>query len=206
MFIKQVFYGCVRYQEFLKVFNTILFKRHSAQTNRNDSHLYMIFAYISFFRLEELALDDYRRLVLSQDAVKMNVLLQFLFNAEGLREHVREEWMQHYDYSYIDDKIIGMVEKNLPNVADILRTVEKRATGKATSTAAALSASQGMNGDNEQTRFGETGGLSQSMGITSSQSMHQGASMAQDEDDVPKKAPTVPKPFNLTRPKPKVIP
>jgi len=101
----------------------------------------MIFAYISFFRLEELALDDYRRLVLSQDAVKMNVLLQFLFNAEGLREHVRDEWMAHYDYSYIDEKIIGMVEKNLPNVADILRTVEKRATGKSTSTAAALSAS-----------------------------------------------------------------
>lgn len=124
-----------------------MFKRHSAQTNRNDSHLYMIFAYISFFRLEELALDDYRRLVLSQDAVKMNVLLQFLFNAEGLREHVRDEWMAHYDYSYIDDKIIGMVEKNLPNVADILRTVEKRATGKSTSTAAALSASQGMGGD-----------------------------------------------------------
>ena len=38
-------------------------------------------------------------------------------------------------------KIIGMIEKNLPNVADILRTVEKRATGKATSTAAALTAS-----------------------------------------------------------------
>lgn len=167
----------------------------------------MIFAYVSFFRLEELALEDYRRLVLSQDAVKMNVLLQFLFNADGLREHVREEWMAHYDYSYIDDKIIGMVEKNLPNVADILRTVEKRATGKATSTAAALSASQGMAGQDEQTRFGETGGLSQSMGMTSSQSMHQaGASMIQEDDEAPKKAPTVPKPFNLTKPKPKVIP
>jgi len=63
-----------------------------------------------------------------------------------------------------------------------------------------------MGGD-DQTRFGETGGLSQSMGMTSSQSMHQaaGASMI-EEDEVPKKAPTVPKPFNLTRPKPKVIP
>ena len=94
----------------------------------------------------------------------MNVFLQFLFNAEGLREHVRDEWMSIYDYAYIDEKIIGMVEKNLPNVAEILRTVEKRATGKATSTAAALNASQngggtGTGGD-DQTRFGETGGLS----------------------------------------------
>jgi hypothetical protein len=170
--------------------------------------LYQIFGYLTFFRLEELALDDYRRLVLSQDAVKMNVFLQFLFNAESLRENVREEWMGIYDYAYIDEKIIGMVEKNLPNVADILRTVEKRATGKATSTMAALSASQQMaGGADEQTRFAETGGLSQSLGMTSSQSMLQaaGASMVED-DEPPKKAPTQLKPFNLTKPKPKVIP
>jgi hypothetical protein len=65
VFVKQVFYGCVRYQEFLKVFNTILFKKFSAQTNRNDNVLYQIFGYLTFFRLEELSLDDYRRLVLS---------------------------------------------------------------------------------------------------------------------------------------------
>ncbi len=112
-------------------------------------------------------MDDYRRLVLSQDAVKMNVFLQFLFNADGLRELVRTEWMNIYDYAYIDDKIIGMVEKNLPNVADILRTVEKRATGKTTATAAALNASAGE----ETTHFAETGGLSQSLGMTSSQSV-----------------------------------
>lgn len=120
----------------------MLFKRFSSSTNRNDNVLYQIFGYLTFFRLEELSQDDYRRLVLSQDAVKMNVFLQFLFNADALRDHVREEWMSIYDYAYIDEKIIGMVEKNLPNVADVLRTVEKRATGKATSTAAALSASQ----------------------------------------------------------------
>ena len=70
-----MFYGCVRYQEFLKVFNGVLFKRHSSSTNRNDNVLYQIFGYLTFFRLEELALDDYRRLVLSQDAVKMNAFL-----------------------------------------------------------------------------------------------------------------------------------
>ena len=42
--------------------------------------------------------------------------------------------MTLYDFTYIDDKIIGGVEKNLPNVAEILKTIEKRATGKAVST------------------------------------------------------------------------
>lgn len=63
----------------------------------------------------------------------MHVFLQFLFNADSLRDNVRSEWMNLYDFTYIDDKIIGTVEKNLPNVTDILKTVEKRATGKTVS-------------------------------------------------------------------------
>jgi hypothetical protein len=65
--------------------------------------------------------------------------------------------MALYDFSYIDDKIIGGVEKNLPNVADILKKVELRATGKAVSS---ISMSEAAGLGNEQTRFGETGGLS----------------------------------------------
>ena len=117
----------------------------------------MIFGYLTFFRLEELAIEDYRKLCLSQDAVKMNVFLQFAFNTENLRQHVRDEWMTLYDFTYIDDKIIGGIEKNLPNVSDILRKVEKRATGKTTSTLS-MSVDGGAAGD--QTRFSETGGLS----------------------------------------------
>ena len=64
--------------------------------------------------------------------------------------------MALYDFSYIDEKIIGGIEKNLPNVSDILRKIEKRATGKTTST---LSMSEA-----DQTRFSETGGLSRMSG------------------------------------------
>ncbi len=155
---------------------------HSATTNRNDSALYCIFAYISFFRLDELAIEDYRKLVLSQDAVKMNIFLQFLFNADNLRNNVRTAWMELYDFTYIDEKVIGGVEKNLPNVADILATVEKRATGKATSTLSMTS--QG----------GEEGKLSETA-----------MSLTMQNEQAPKK-PTEPAPFNLTKPKPKVVP
>ena len=41
--------------------------------------------------------------------------------------------MTVYDFTYIDEKIIGGVEKNLPAVADIIKYIEKRATGKVTS-------------------------------------------------------------------------
>lgn len=50
--------------------------------------------------------------------------------------------MELYDFSYIDEKIIGGIEKNLPNVGDILRIVERKATGKVTTNLSASGVSQ----------------------------------------------------------------
>ena len=111
----------------------MFFEKNSGSTNRNDNILYQIFAYLSFFRLDELSPADYRKLVMSQEAQKMHVFMQFAFNAETLREWLREPWMSLYDFSYIDEKIIGGVERNLPAVAEIIKSVERRATGKVTS-------------------------------------------------------------------------
>ena len=72
----------------------------------------------------------------------MHVLLQFIFDSEKLREAVREPWMEIYDFQYIDDKIIGGIEKNLPNVSDILRIIEKKATGKVSSALSQSAVSQ----------------------------------------------------------------
>jgi len=63
----------------------------------------------------------------------MNTFLTFAMNSDTLKNHLREPWMSCYDFDYIDNKIIGGVEKNLPAIADIMRYVEKKATGKVTS-------------------------------------------------------------------------
>ena len=134
-FIKQVFYGCVRYQDFLKVFIKKFYERNPVGTNRNDQVLYQVFSYMIFFRLEELAHEDLRKLIMSQDAIKMHTFLQFIFNTDELRENgIRDGWMELYDFQYIDDKILGGLEKNLANLTTILAQVEKKATGKVTST------------------------------------------------------------------------
>lgn len=93
---------------------------------------------------------------MSQEPNKMHVLLQFIFDSEKLREAVREPWMEIYDFQYIDDKIIGGIEKNLPNVSDILRIVEKKATGKVTSalSQSAVSQSDAMSETQSQKTMG----------------------------------------------------
>lgn len=64
MFIKQVFYGVLRREEFLKIFTESLFKSKPSSTERKDETLFHIFAYLTIFRLHELPLDDYKQLVL----------------------------------------------------------------------------------------------------------------------------------------------
>lgn len=63
MFIKQVFYGVLRYADFLKVFTDNLFHYNKSSTERKDETLYQIFAYLSIFRLDELPSDDYKLLI-----------------------------------------------------------------------------------------------------------------------------------------------
>ena len=114
-----------------------------------------------------------------------------------MRDHVRELWMELYDFSYIDEKIIGGIEKNLPNVGDILRIVERKATGKVTTNLSASGISQSNMSD------------SQSMGTTQGgrQSAMSGTGIGQlEEGEIATKPVTQQKPFNLTKPKPKVIP
>ena len=112
---------------------------------------------MSFFRLDELSPADYRKLVISQEATKMHAFMQFAFNAEYLKEYLREPWSAIYDSQYIDEKIIGGVERNLPAVADIIKNVEKRATGKVSS---ALSVSSRQDGasDRTESRMSASGG------------------------------------------------
>lgn len=128
--------------------------------------------------------------------------MQFAFNADLLRECLREEWMTLYDYQYIDDKIINGVERNLPSVANILTQVEKRATGKITTALSIASSQQHA----ESTQMDET-----------ETKMSKGESLMMDtaKDKVeevlsdggePVKKVTEFKPFNLTKAKPKMIP
>jgi len=95
--------------------------------------------------------------------------------------------MEVFDFTYIDDKIIGGVEKNLPSIAEIVAIVEKRATGKVSSKlsksfAAVVESQEGLENTSQSK-------LSQML-----------------QDEPPKKQPTVPKPFNITKIKPKVLP
>ena len=102
--------------------------------------------------------------------------------------------MQNYDFQYIDTQIIGGIEKNLPSVLPVMQQIERKATGK-------VGMSMSMS----------TGGLQNDDAVSRASGdqpkLNASASMPPQEDSVaPVKLCTIPKPFNLTKPKPKMMP
>ena len=64
MFIKQVYFGVLRYREFLKEFTEYLFISKPSSTERKDDILYQIILYLTIFRINELPIDDYKSIIL----------------------------------------------------------------------------------------------------------------------------------------------
>lgn len=120
----------IRYEEFLRILTNALFSSSPGTTNRNDATLYFIFGYIIVFRLDELPLSEFKKMVNEQNPVKMNVFLQFLFDITKLEMFVKPGWIEIYDPDYIANTVIGGIEGHLPLVKDLLMAVSSRATEK----------------------------------------------------------------------------
>lgn len=60
--------------------------------------------------------------------------------------------MSCFDFEFIDNKVIGGVDKNLPAIQPLINAIERKATGKVT---AQLSQSSSVAGDGDS-QFGNT--------------------------------------------------
>lgn len=131
LFLQQVFYGVNRYRDLLKRLNKAIFRVNATSTNSNDSYPFMIISYLVIFRVDELGPKNFKRLIETQEPLKMHVLLQFLLNEETLNEHVRDLWCEIYDFQFVE----GIISRNAARAlefADLLDLLSNRATGHGT--------------------------------------------------------------------------
>ena len=64
MFIKQIFFGVLRYKNFLKIFTDELLLSKSSNIDYHDEKLLYIIIYITIFRFDELSLEDYKSIIM----------------------------------------------------------------------------------------------------------------------------------------------
>jgi hypothetical protein len=64
MFIKQIFFGVLRYKKFLQIFTDVFFTFSAHTKNSKDEIIYFIIIYITIFRFDEIPFKDYKSLLL----------------------------------------------------------------------------------------------------------------------------------------------
>ena len=131
VFMKQVFYGCERYRGFLKVSNNAIFTRFSGSTNRkNDGTFFALFTYLICFRMDELPFNEFKKIVVCQDQVKMNVLFSFIFDLEQLSASVFPLWQEHLELDYLENKLFPKLNERKQKCDELIGKVSESATGK----------------------------------------------------------------------------
>lgn len=143
-FVQQVMYGCLRYKKMLKIFLSSLYFKHSGETQRADYSLYTVIAYIALCRLHELGFAEFRNLVLSQEYLKMSVLLKFLFSEEIVMQWLRPEWLKLYEPTFVDEQLIGKLLVFIPSVEQLLKVLEGRMASEAAKKEAELEAAKAL--------------------------------------------------------------
>eukprot|EP00931_Biecheleriopsis_adriatica_P044804 TRINITY_DN25666_c0_g1_i1.p1 TRINITY_DN25666_c0_g1~~TRINITY_DN25666_c0_g1_i1.p1 ORF type:complete len:801 (-),score=218.62 TRINITY_DN25666_c0_g1_i1:123-2450(-) len=130
-FIHQVFYGCQRYQKFLKLLVTSFMYAYPAKALRDEQTLYKILSYLLFFRYEDLGEEEFETFINCGhgSATAILALMQFNLDQEMLEKWVKVEWCKHYDSDYIERDIIGKVQSYKEKLRPAVEAIEFKATG-----------------------------------------------------------------------------
>lgn len=77
-----------------------------------DMPLYMVLAYLLFIRLEELTWPTFEKFVLSQNAFRMQVFFNYVFDVNEL-SNVKEAWGVLYDNNFIEVGFTSYLPKSV---------------------------------------------------------------------------------------------
>ena len=124
-FLRQVLYGVTRYAKMIDALLKSFYYNNASTALRSDVHLYTVFAYLYLLRVDELGFAGFRRLLLSQDAQKMLVLLKYQGDVRNLREWCRDEWLKLYDHEWVDARLNAFAAYEA-DVESLLATLEER--------------------------------------------------------------------------------
>jgi hypothetical protein len=118
----------------------------AASVLRADYTLYLILAYLTIFRLEELTFSEYRKFIESQEPDKMNVFLLYIFDVPRLANSVKWDWLKIFDLEYVETHMLGPIS----DCAASAEAIRLEMLAKASGLAAEKEASDGTAGIPEQ--------------------------------------------------------
>jgi hypothetical protein len=124
-FVREVVAGCCQHSQLIKVVvNGYYSSAEGSSCLRADTHLYHVVCYLLLFRLSEMGVVVWRKLIHSLNIVKMYQFLSFTLRDDHLNGWIRSEWYKVYDHEFVDSTILSPLMKLHD---DLLRHIEKMA-------------------------------------------------------------------------------
>ncbi|XP_040191236.1 cilia- and flagella-associated protein 99 [Rana temporaria] len=125
-FVLEVLSGCVQYTDLLDIVVDAFYARDGKNSLKSEHALYLVFCYITTFKLEEYGILGFSRIIKSQDVPKMGRFLRFFLDHLNLNTWIKDEWSQIYDSNYVKENWIIPLLNWQPEVLDLIDGFESK--------------------------------------------------------------------------------
>ncbi|NXW89052.1 CFA99 protein, partial [Alopecoenas beccarii] len=131
-FVLDTLAGCIEYKSLLDVVVNAFFVRDGKYCLISERNLYIVICYLATFRLEELGVQQFSRIVKSLDTAKMQKFLRFFFNALYLNTWIKDEWSKFYDSPYVKENWIDPLLRWQPKVQQLIEQLTDKLSNRTT--------------------------------------------------------------------------
>nr|XP_032806120.1 cilia- and flagella-associated protein 99 isoform X1 [Petromyzon marinus] len=116
VFLLGVLGGCVEQRRLLAVVVNAFYARHGKHVLLKQRNVFTVIAYLAVFRLEELGMTSFTKIINSQDIPSMHKFLTFLFDEVNLSTWMKDEWSQLYDITFVQNNLLAPLLKSREEV------------------------------------------------------------------------------------------
>ena len=112
-----------------QVFLSSFYFNNSSRILRSDYTKYMILAYLTLFRMEEMGMKRFKFIMSSQDPTKVHHFLGYLFDLHNINVWLKDEWVKVLDRQFVEGTLIANIKKRMPAVKAFLEATHDKAFG-----------------------------------------------------------------------------
>ncbi|NXY59665.1 CFA99 protein, partial [Callaeas wilsoni] len=131
-FVLDTLAGCTEYKSILDVVVNAFYVQDGRYCPISERNLYVVICYLATFRLEEIGLQYFSRIVKSLDTAKMQKFLRFFFNDLYLNTWIKDEWSHFYDSVYVKENWIDPLLRWQPKVQQLIEKLTGKLSNRTT--------------------------------------------------------------------------
>lgn len=127
-FVLEVLSGCIEFKQLLDVVVDAFYARSGKNCLASGYNLYAVICYLATFKLEDLGLQQFSKIIRSQDISKMYKFLSFFFDVINLSTWIKDDWSQIYDAPYVVENWITPLLRWQPEVEPLINQLHDKIT------------------------------------------------------------------------------